>query len=247
MISLARSSVLARSRHRRRSAGATMFIVVVTLALLAVMGVYGLTAASNDIKSGGHVRSRAQAMHASEYASAFASEGFTRSTTSTLLTKMCCKTMALPVNAQPCVSANKRSAISPPPIEEWCLAVNLTGNPTINYPLDVQAWYQLPTWQNKPLFADEAIGSKVNGVQMPGVRDPMLDPYVKLELTNPQPGGKDKDVDITVVTATSYVYVATPDAVKTDQPTRPYDEVFKSRGFLRVPGALNPNCNFACN
>ncbi|CAN5917725.1 hypothetical protein BH11MYX4_BH11MYX4_13540 [soil metagenome] len=53
---LASRRALARARARRRNAGAVMFIVAVTLGLLAVMGVYGLSATSADIRSAGHMR-----------------------------------------------------------------------------------------------------------------------------------------------------------------------------------------------
>ena len=57
----------ARARARRRSAGAAMFIVAVTLGLLAAMGVYGLSATAYDIRAAGHGRAAAQVQHTAEH------------------------------------------------------------------------------------------------------------------------------------------------------------------------------------
>lgn len=59
-------SVLSRARARRRSAGAALFIVAVTLGLLAAMGVYGLSATAYDVRAAGHGRQAAQGQHAAE-------------------------------------------------------------------------------------------------------------------------------------------------------------------------------------
>jgi Tfp pilus assembly protein PilX len=57
-----------RARLRRRSAGAAVFIVAVTLGVLAVMGVYALTATANEVRSAGHVREAMQGQRAAEFA-----------------------------------------------------------------------------------------------------------------------------------------------------------------------------------
>jgi hypothetical protein len=66
--------VLRRARRRRKSGGAAMFIVAVTLGLLAAMGVYGLSATAYDVKAAGHVREATQAQHAAEEAIMLAAE-----------------------------------------------------------------------------------------------------------------------------------------------------------------------------
>lgn len=53
-----------------------MFIVAVTLGLLAVMGVYGLSATSADIRSAGHMREALQGQRASEAALMMTAETF---------------------------------------------------------------------------------------------------------------------------------------------------------------------------
>ena len=67
-LSRPRASISHRARARRQSEGAVMFIVAVTLGLLAAMGVYGLTATQADIKSAGHMREALQAQRAGEHA-----------------------------------------------------------------------------------------------------------------------------------------------------------------------------------
>lgn len=45
-----------------------MFIVAITLGLLAAMGVYGLAATAADVRAAGHMREAAQSQHAAEVA-----------------------------------------------------------------------------------------------------------------------------------------------------------------------------------
>ena len=51
-----RSLAQRRALRRRKEAGAALFVVAVTLALLAAMGVYGLSATALDVRSAGHNR-----------------------------------------------------------------------------------------------------------------------------------------------------------------------------------------------
>jgi hypothetical protein len=51
-----RSPALRRALRRQNEAGAALFVVAVTLALLAAMGVYGLSATALDVRSAGHNR-----------------------------------------------------------------------------------------------------------------------------------------------------------------------------------------------
>lgn len=61
-------SALRRARLRKKSAGAAMFVVAITLGLLAAMGVYGLSATASDVRAAGHGREAAQAHAAAELA-----------------------------------------------------------------------------------------------------------------------------------------------------------------------------------
>jgi hypothetical protein len=64
-----RALTLAKSRssHRRHQAGAVMFIVAMTLAVLASVGVYALATASNELKTSGNERQNTQSHYLSEY------------------------------------------------------------------------------------------------------------------------------------------------------------------------------------
>jgi len=61
--------LLAKSnaRRRARSGGAVIFIVAMTLAVLASLGLYALQAAATEIKTSGYIRQSAQSHYLSEY------------------------------------------------------------------------------------------------------------------------------------------------------------------------------------
>ena len=50
------SRLVRKAARRRTQRGAALFVVAVTLALLAAMGVYGLTATALDVRAAGHSR-----------------------------------------------------------------------------------------------------------------------------------------------------------------------------------------------
>ena len=60
--------VVRRLIARRRQRGAVVFIVAMTLALLALMGVYAVSGAASEVRSSGYVRQATQAHYLSEYA-----------------------------------------------------------------------------------------------------------------------------------------------------------------------------------
>ncbi len=55
------------ARRRRREGGAVIFIVAMTLALLASLGLYALQSASTEVKTSGYIRQNAQSHYLSEY------------------------------------------------------------------------------------------------------------------------------------------------------------------------------------
>jgi hypothetical protein len=55
------------ARRRARSGGAVIFIVAMTLAVLASLGLYALQSASNEVKTSGYSRQAAQSHYLSEY------------------------------------------------------------------------------------------------------------------------------------------------------------------------------------
>lgn len=55
------------ARRRASQGGAVIFIVAMTLAVLASLGLYALQAASNEVKTSGYTRQNAQSHYLSEY------------------------------------------------------------------------------------------------------------------------------------------------------------------------------------
>jgi hypothetical protein len=63
-----------RAARRRHEDGAAMFIVAMTLAVLASVGVYALAAASNEVRTSGNERQNTQTHYLSQYGILVASE-----------------------------------------------------------------------------------------------------------------------------------------------------------------------------
>lgn len=204
---------LRRARARRRSEGAVMFIVVVTLGLLAAMGVYGLTAAQSDIKAAGHMREALQAQRAGEHALMMTAETFNPATAKALVESMSgakrttnCRTAALPPTG----------FTLPVPAAAACLRLTevemkVVGN-TVN------------TWTAVPGFSPDSFGAVA------------ATPTVEVEISNPvdipPPAGSGYDPAtqrFTQVTATVFVNVRS-----TTDPNTPAQSVVAGRGRLTV-------------
>lgn len=69
-----RSSAIRRAQIRRSQGGAVIFIVAMTLAVLAAMGVYALRSASLEMRTSGYARQASQAHYLSEYGVVSAAE-----------------------------------------------------------------------------------------------------------------------------------------------------------------------------
>jgi hypothetical protein len=67
----------ARARRRRQAGGAVMFIVAMTLAVIAAMGVYALQMASTEVKTAGFIRQQLQTQYLSEYGVVAAAQALT--------------------------------------------------------------------------------------------------------------------------------------------------------------------------
>ncbi|MBX3234042.1 MAG: hypothetical protein KIT84_32970 [Labilithrix sp.] len=63
-----RPIALRRARARRRAGGAALFIVAITLGLLAAMGAWSLAGTAQQVRAAGHGRQAAQGQHAAELA-----------------------------------------------------------------------------------------------------------------------------------------------------------------------------------
>jgi hypothetical protein len=56
-----------RATRRNRESGAVMFIIAITLTLLAAMGVYALNVSATEVKAAGYVRQQTQTHYLAEY------------------------------------------------------------------------------------------------------------------------------------------------------------------------------------
>ncbi len=169
-----KKSALRRARARRKSAGAAMFIVAITLGLLAAMGVYGLAATASDVRAAGHVREAAQAQHAAELAIIEAAQTIGPGTASTIVRAMQasstfggrttnCKS-AKPLSTDALAAATARVA-------EACMVLS---------PTEMRVIAQNQNWN----ASDSPVGGTVP-FSPTAFGQVALTPYVRIELTNP--------------------------------------------------------------
>lgn len=220
-------SALRRARARRRSDGAVMFIVVVTLGLLAAMGVYGLSAASADIKSAGHMREALQAQKAGESALITTAETFNPASAKGLVEAMSgpkrttnCKTASVPL-----------VATLPVPPQAACLRLSTDEMKVV---ADGIAGNGPNPWVSTvPPFAPDSFGAIANK------------PFVQVEISNPvdipPPPGSGYDPAtqrFTQVTATVYIEVKSAS-------TTAAESVVAGRGRLTVGPISGSAANYA--
>lgn len=79
---------LLRARRRASGDGAVIFIVAMTLGLLAAIGVYGMSATSLDLRAAGHAREAMQNQHIAEHAMMSVASSFDRNNQQALLNAM---------------------------------------------------------------------------------------------------------------------------------------------------------------
>lgn len=170
----------ARARRRQRSAGAAMFIVAVTLGLLAAMGVYGLSATAYDIRAAGHMREAAQVQHAAEQAIVMTAETLSPGTAGEVVRVMQSDpTAALRQNNRHCRTAKPLSAGVADQVAsrvaEACLTLSPSEMSTL-HPLTAKRSPDANPKQGRwfgPVFTNKSLG------------DVPLHPFLRVELTNP--------------------------------------------------------------
>lgn len=180
-----------RARARRTSAGAAIFIVAVTLGLLAVMGVYGLTATAADVKSAGHMREALQAQKASELALMMTAEAFNPREASGIISDMGVTGRRTPNdNGNPLSPTNCKTAIpwpatatDPPPAAQ-CVRLQWDGP---SQPPPIRNDFATRALPINPYVATVFTPYDVLGApETPGAFGKVdLQPFVKVEVTNP--------------------------------------------------------------
>ena len=197
--SAARHPALARARARRDSAGAAMFIVAVTLGLLAAMGVYGLSATAVDVRSAGHLRQAAQAQAAAEHVLILTADSFTPGTSAELVKAMQAgRSGSADIQATKCTTSNPYNAGTNAEFRaaQACLSWNMEEMSNIAKNVNLWTGYDTAT---KSTFTPESFGAVLNK------------PFVHVEITNPvdippPPGTSLNDrYTFTQVTVTTFV------------------------------------------
>lgn len=170
-----RAAVLVRARGRRDGEGAAMFIVAITLGLLAAMGVYALSATAMDVRAAGHMREAAQAQSAGEHGLILAAETFTPGSTPELVrTMMGGQSGGVDVQSTHCKTARTWSTGSAEDraayrSAEACLS--LSGTEMKNIAERVNPWTTFDATYGT--FTAQSFGSVPNK------------PFMRIEVTNP--------------------------------------------------------------
>jgi hypothetical protein len=203
-----------------------MFIVAVTLALLAAMGVYGLGATAVDIKAAGHLREAAQAQAAAEHAMILTAESFTPGTSGELVRAMQSGTSAGgDVQTTKCKTANRFNT-SGEPNEQYrgaqaCLSWNLQEME--NIARNVNQWVNLTgaAGADRTTFSTVSFG------------DVLEKPFLRVEVTNPvdipPPAGTSINDRFTFTQVTTTVFVDMKTAG-----TQPATSMVVGRGRMTV-------------
>lgn len=216
----------ARARKRRDSAGAAMFIVAITLGLLAAMGVYGLSATAVDVRSAGHLRQAAQAQAAAEHALVLTSETFTPATSAELVRAMQAgRTGTTDVQTTTCKTSNPFDVTTNDRYRAAQACLSLGVREMANISASVNPWTVDGT--TGTTFTPESFG------------DVAQHPYMRVEVTNPvdippPPGtGLNDRYTFTQLTVTTFVDMKnanTPAAAA----TVPAESIVVGRGRITV-------------
>ena len=191
-----------------------LFIVAVTLGLLAVMGVYGLTAASNDVRAAGDMRQALQGQRAGEAAMTMTAETFNPTVSATLVAQMSNNAG----QSQHCQSAGIYTGSIATRDAEACLSLDPAHMKAISQFINAGA----NQWTS--------IAGAQDGFTLQSFGPVAQQPYITVELTNPidVPNSKySKNVHFTQLTATVYVQTKT-------SATTAATSVVKGRGRITV-------------
>ncbi|MDB4940481.1 MAG: hypothetical protein JWP97_15 [Labilithrix sp.] len=164
-----RAALLRRARRRRQSRGAVLFIVAVTLGLLAVMGVYGLSATSADIRASGHMREALQGQRAGEAGLMMTAETFNPTIAQNLVQQM----NLGQGQATDCVTAAPYTGNVLTRAAEACIRLDPTKMQTIALATTPTKPWNVDPSPAQPGFSAQSFGAVAN------------QPYVSVEVTNP--------------------------------------------------------------
>jgi hypothetical protein len=145
-----------------------MFIVATTLGLLAVMGIYGLTATSSDIRSAGHMREALQGQRAGEAVLMMTAETFNPTVAQALVNQMTDQRG----QARDCKTANPYTGNVATRFAEGCIRLDPSRMTTIANTSNALDPWAVSTLPAQPGFTQQSFGSVVN------------QPFFNIEVTN---------------------------------------------------------------
>ena len=217
-------NVLLRARRRAESDGAVLFIVAMTLGLLAAIGVYGMSATALDLRAAGHTRETMQNQHIAEHAMISVASSFDRNNQQALVNAMFDGRLSAPGAlraTRTCrTAATFTQGHSNSMSQQACLAITPEGMRNAN----ISA---LATATN-PLFTAKSLSG--NAATYPFV------PHVRVELSNPFfflcPGTDALQCIRLTVTVIAEQTAPTGPGVTTPDLTRPPVSVVLGRGGI---------------
>lgn len=202
-----RSLAARRALRRRKEGGAALFVVAVTLALLATMGVYGLSATSLDVRAAGHNREAMVGQNVAQHSLLLTAETFSPSKAQGIVNGM-----YGPNRTNDCKTSRKYSGTTTKYNNaEACTRLNMTrlqalsiGPSSALGPTGSGASY---------IFQSDSFGKDPGGTPLP------LQPDVQIEITSPvsvaMPGFQSSDMNnqqkqFAVVTVTVFTEMREP-------------------------------------
>jgi hypothetical protein len=180
-----------RARARRSSDGAVMFVVTTTLGVLAVMGVYALTSATQDIHASGNMRVAMQAQQVADYAAVAGADNITYDNADYIINNRMLHPNSTDITADDhkCLSTQRNVA-------------GTAGSDRAKSCVRITRDDLRKTWSNREAFTSQSFGNTLM----------TADAYV--ELTNPTPAPAPPGYDVNLrlkfamVTVTTYGIVS---------------------------------------
>ncbi|HQY64690.1 MAG TPA: hypothetical protein PK141_25005, partial [Polyangiaceae bacterium] len=160
-----RAGRVARLSARKAQRGAVVFIVAMTLALLALMGVYAISSSATEVRSAGYVRQATQAHYLSEYALGAVVNHITAQNADYMV-----NTLLLAKTTPTTDWLSVPTYTTATPIARACMRFS-------------QAEFE-NTWQGRPMLTEYSLGQRGNTTMQGTVFAELTNPA----LTQPPPG-----------------------------------------------------------
>lgn len=219
-----RSLAVRRARRRRHEAGAAMFIVAITLGLLAAMGVYGLASTAYDVRAAGAGRAAAQGQHAAELAVVMTSQVLRPGNAQAIINRMQQSKSGTPTATEVCKSAKMIVSGDSDQNRSAVACTVLTPDTVAPLALSPSTWPASSGTVSSP-FSDKSFGDVPDA------------PKIRIELTNPvdYPAGAGYPQNFLFTSVRTTIYVE----MRPTSSSLPADFVSQGRGRIIV-GPYSP-------